>query len=383
MACIIKGNDVIPSSGGITPANVSNVNITNGDNCIEIEFKAPENIEINGSIISENSAIAFAIEKDGIPQIERNSNGGVSIGFQSSSENEGIIFYSNGSYDILNTYGEVLSYGSLDGGTFKVRFICSSQGTYYIRFAVVNSDKICNNSTSAIYEYEYNIKIPTFAEATWEEINTFSSNGKAKEYWQVGDEKIVPINYRDYYGHTHDQITLQIWGFEYYKNSFETPIGICIGIKEIIDFETYPGSGYSPTIGPDYAESYIRELVTGEIYSALGSTITNYIKSVSITYNGNAASGSGAGGTLDYEYMIVPSSDEAGITGSNPLPIFADSNNRVKYYENISFAKEWWTRTMTVNVSYRYGAYYCVSGSGAIAISGHNASNGVVFCFNI
>ena len=371
MACIIKGNDVIPSSGGITPGNVTNVNISSTSEYIDVEFTAPENIEINGSIISENSNIVFAIEKDGIPQIERNSNGGFSIGFQ-SSENECIIFHSNGLYDIFNIFGEVLLCGSLDGGAFKVRFRCHSQGTYYIRFAVVNSDKICNNSTSAIYKC-MNVDA-VFGNNSWKIIDEVSESGNIPDTWNIGDEIVVNMND---FGLT----TFQIWDFNHFdKSDGSGKAGIVLGCKNIplISFMN-PSSNNDE--GWEGSNMSINTMAV--IYDYMPTDLKHVIKTVNI--------GSDLGDDGSYkpvtiqDQIFLPCCDEVGISASDRIegtkfPIFSDNNSRKKAMrDSPSSYIDWWLRSSSPTGS----SFYCITSGGGCTSYTAFGSYGCVFCFNV
>ena len=371
MACIIKGNDVIPSSGGITPGNVTNVNISSTSEYIDVEFTAPENIEINGSIISENTNLVFAIEKDGVPQIERSSNGSFSISF-ASEYNEAIIFYSNGLYDILNKYGAVLSYGSLNGGTFKVRFSCPSQGTYYIRFAVVNSDKMCNNSASAIYKC-MNVDA-VFGNNSWKIINEVAESGNIPDTWNIGDEIVVNM-------HGFGLTTFQIWDFNHYnKSDGSGKAGIVLGCKDIL-FITFMNPSSNNDEGWEGSDMSINTMAV--IYDYMPKDLRNVIKTVNI--------GSDLGDDESYkpvtiqDQIFLPCCDEVGISASDRIegtkfPIFSDDNSRKKdMRDSPSSYMDWWLRSSCPVGS----SFYCVTGSGGWTAYGASGSHGVVFCFNI
>ena len=380
MACIIKGNDVIPSSGGITPANVSDVNIANGDNCIEIEFKAPENIVLDGATIVENLTLIVAIKKNDIPTVEYYpSIGRYVINFgESLGPFGGASFNKDGEFDDNGTPTELISKsGNLNGGTFKIRLNFDTysedilQGTYYIRFFVM-SDNELNNESSAIYEYNYILADPVFGNNTWEDINKACELNIIPDTWKIGDEITVTLS-----GVYNMDVALQIWDFAHYDMSDgKGKNGLVLGCKEIIFIEQMNTT--DTNIG-GWAESKMHNIVMEDIFVSMPSSLLKVLKTVNIGcddgYNPE---------TID-DKVFLPSLRETGInesydkTSGTKFPIFTDNNSRKKINNDTGSVGWWWTRSSYTD----YNEHFCHVNGGSRGGILADSDNGVVFCFCI
>ena len=116
------------------------------------------------------------------------------------------------------------------------------------------------------------LSIPSFAEATWEQIAQASEAGTAKDYFAVGDEKTISLS-------TDEQITLVILGFDHDDLSDGSgKAGITIGMKNLLATQYRMNATFTNSGGWD--ESEMRTSTMATLLSQLPADLRNVIKQV-------------------------------------------------------------------------------------------------------
>lgn len=223
--------------------------------------------------------------------------------------------------------------------------------------------------------------IPSFAEATWEQIAQVAEAGTASNYFAVGDEKTITLS-------TDEQITLVILGFNHDDLSNGSgKAGITIGMKNLLN-STYPMNATNTNAG-GWDESEMRTSTMAMLLSQLPSDLQSVVKQV----NKKATAGSKSTSittSADKLWLLA----EVEVDGTT-LAGYADEGeqyeywktvkdgtvaaDRIKYLSNGSgSAGVWWLRSPYVSVL-TYFRYFTSTG----VVSGDGASRtcGVSFCF--
>ena len=114
--------------------------------------------------------------------------------------------------------------------------------------------------------------IPSFADATWEQIAQVAEAGTASDYFAVGDEKTIALS-------TDEQITLVILGFNHDDLSDGSgKAGITIGMKNLLA-TTYRMNATATNEG-GWDESEMRTSTMATLLSQLPADLSNVIKQV-------------------------------------------------------------------------------------------------------
>ena len=228
-----------------------------------------------------------------------------------------------------------------------------------------------NNSLSTYFKLP-EIGIP-FNDLSWREIYLISKKGKAKEYFNVGDEKELSINSETYH--------IQILDFNHDDKSDGTgKAGITVGLKEVMT-TTAPMNDTMTNVG-GWKDSKMRTYVNNDVYSSLPSDLQAVIKSVDkLTSEGNKSTNITT--TSDKLFLL----SEVEIFGStvysasgegSQYQYFTDGGSKIKYKSGSS--DFWWERSPSVRSAYGFCGVY----NDGVA-SGNFASDtfGVVFGFSI
>ena len=223
--------------------------------------------------------------------------------------------------------------------------------------------------------------IPSFADATWEQIAQVAEAGTASNYFAVGDEKTIALS-------TDEQITLVILGFNHDDLSDSSgKAGITIGMKNLLA-TTYRMNATETNSG-GWDESEMRTTTMQTLLGQLPSDLQAVIKSV----DKKATSGSAS-------TAITTSSDklflfsEVEIDGTTSAG-YADegeqyeywktvkdgtvSADRIKYLSNGSGSVfPWWLRSPSSTNSRNFR---CIISGGNVSSNGANGNSGVSFGF--
>ena len=223
--------------------------------------------------------------------------------------------------------------------------------------------------------------IPSFADATWEQIAQVAEAGTASDYFAVGDEKTIALS-------TDEQITLVILGFNHDDLSDGSgKAGITIGMKNLLTTQ-YRMNATNTTAG-GWNESEMRTSTMATLLSQLPSDLQGVIKQVNkkATAGGESTSITTSADKL----WLLAEVEVDGTTSAG----YADEGeryeywktvkdgtvaaDRIKYLSNGSGEKNtWWLRSPDVSssTSFRYFNW-----AGNDAGTGANGAYGVCFCF--
>ena len=241
--------------------------------------------------------------------------------------------------------------------------------------------------------------IPSFADATWEQIAQVAEAGTASDYFAVGDEKTIALS-------TDEQITLVILGFDHDDLSDGSgKAGITIGMKNLL--ATSYRMDATGTNAGGWNESEMRTSTMATLLSQLPSDLQGVIKQV----NKKATAGS-------QSTTITTSADKLWLlamseifyatsienSSSSSIANYAGTYNaegtQYKYYENLigdnnggtaananlikklsngsGSASIWWLRSPYVSDN---DNFHCIPSSGDISYRYANRIYGVSFGF--
>ena len=241
--------------------------------------------------------------------------------------------------------------------------------------------------------------IPSFADATWEQIAQVAEAGTASNYFAVGDEKTIALS-------TDEQITLVILGFNHDDLSDGSgKAGITIGMKNLLA-TTYRMNATGTNAG-GWDESEMRTSTMATLLSQLPSDLRNVIKQV----NKKATAGSQSTTITTsadklFLFALAELASKTGLENStseafkNNAATFEKEGTQYEYFKNTvgdadlwtacpalvkklsnggGSANEWYLRSPGFgNSTY----FWCVRPSGIVANTGPaNNADGVSFGF--
>ena len=222
--------------------------------------------------------------------------------------------------------------------------------------------------------------IPSFAEATWEQIAQVSEAGTAQDYFAVGDEKTIELS-------TGEQVTLVILGFDHDDLTSGGKAGMTIGMKNLLA-TTYRMNATITNEG-GWDESEMRTSTMATLLSQLPSDLQGVIKQVNKKATAGGASTSIT--TSADKLWLLAEVEVDGTTSAG----YADEGeqyeywktvkdgtvvaDRIKYLSNGSgSSNNWWLRSPNVGIS----TYFCnFSSAGGVVNGTANTTRGVSFCF--
>ena len=234
-----------------------------------------------------------------------------------------------------------------------------------------------NNSLSTYF------KLPeigtSFNDLSWRKINLISKKGKAKDYFEIGNEKEIAIDSEIYH--------IQIIGFDHDdKSDGSGKAGITVQFKEIMTTGKAMNSSRGNVGG--WKDSKMRTYLSNNIYNSLPSDLQAVIKEVNkVSDNGNMDKT-----TLNItkDKLFLLSLEEVGFTSNDvygeyingqgiKYKYFTDDNSRVKKYLSgeLSF---WWLRSAYTNDT---NNFFFVYFNGDWNYFRANGVNGVVPAFCI
>ena len=223
--------------------------------------------------------------------------------------------------------------------------------------------------------------IPSFADATWEQIAQVAEAGTASDYFVVGDEKTITLS-------TDEQVTLVILGFNHDDLSDSSgKAGITIGMKNLLA-TTYRMNASNTNAG-GWDESEMRTSTMATLLSQLPSDLQSVIKQV----NKKATAGSQSTSIItsaDKLWLLaeveVDGTTSAGYTDEGEQYEYwktvkdgTVAGNRIKYLSNGSgSAYFWWMRSPYVSLATSFRNFNSTGGVSFITAS---STRGVCFGF--
>ena len=219
---------------------------------------------------------------------------------------------------------------------------------------------------------------PTFATATWAQIEAISKSGKAASAFKVGDEKTITLT-------TGEEVTLVILDFNHDNLTAGGKAGITLGMKNLLATK-YPMNSSNTNAG-GWTSSAMRTSTMQTLLGQLPDEVKAVIKPVNkLTSAGEQSTTINT--TSDSLFLL--SEIEVFETRSYSV---AGEGTQYAYYRDIAntaakrikklsngtgSAYRWWLRSPGAS----YSAYFCsVDGNGYADYLGASISNGVAFGF--
>ena len=213
----------------------------------------------------------------------------------------------------------------------------------------------------------------SFNNISWYKIDMISKQGKAKNYFKIGDEKELQIGDETYH--------VQILGFDHDdKSDGSGKAGITVSLKEIMT-TTKKMNTTNTNVG-GWKDSEMRTYVNVNVYDNLSQEVKDVIKPVNkLTSEGNRSTNIIT--TSDKLFLL----SEVEIFGSttwsasgegSQYQYFADGGSKIKYQTGSS--SYWWERSPSISYTNGFcSVNYYGSANSDIAYM----TNGVVFGFSI
>lgn len=254
--------------------------------------------------------------------------------------------------------------------------------TYYYRFFVYSTNEECNSDPKMTFNIVNKLVDTNLSNNDWSTIISIANQGKAQNYWKVGDE--ISLKLGSPYSVT---VVLQIWDFNHFNYASDTskPVNICFGLKDCYFEDIF---NRQTGLTKSWNTTYLHDRMD-TIFNSIPSPVKDNIKEVAVyTYNGLLK-----GMQLTLEKVFIPSDSEIGENEYSPvegflLPIFKDGHVRGLYRKtgSPSYSSEtsYWLRSRSDNDHYD-GDVCCTykDGSGVFFGSADFNEHGILFCFNI
>lgn len=315
MSILIKrtnGRNSGVTSKNCPPNDVYNVKLESNSTTVNIKWCDPDNSVIGGDTFATWSSTILVRKEGSAPK----------------SPTDGTVVITN---IAKNKYKDTaISNTGLTAGK-----------TYYYRFFVYGTNKLCNQSESMIYSIKiYDSNSTTLSSLTWSDINEISERGEASKYFKIGDSINIKTNSK--YG-SNVTVTASIWDFNHFDKSDKSgKAGIVFGIDVNTNF-------YDRIWGEDdiagygeWVDSELRVKNMPQIFAGLPGDLQSVIKNVDVYtsdscytyYNGYGS----YDGYLTSEKVFIPGVVEIGfsdykeaIPTQNALEYFTDSFKRYSY----------------------------------------------------
>ncbi len=219
---------------------------------------------------------------------------------------------------------------------------------------------------------------PTFATATWAQIEAISKSGKAASAFKVGDEKTITLT-------TGEEVTLIILGFNHDNLTAGGKAGITLGMKDLLATR-YPMNSSNTNAG-GWTSSAMRTSTMQTLLGQLPDEVKAVIKPVNkLTSAGEQSTTINT--TSDSLFLL----SEIEVFGTRSYSV-AGEGTQYAYYRDIAnttakrvkklsngtgSANSWWLRSPGAS----YSALFCVVdyiGLADVSIAGY--SSGVAFGF--
>lgn len=217
--------------------------------------------------------------------------------------------------------------------------------------------------------------IPTFTAATWDQVAEFSTSGKAKTVWNIGDEKTITAN--------STQLTFVIMGFDHDELVSGQKAGITIGLKNLMPITRKMNDANTNAGG--FPNSDMFAWLQKSVLTALPADLQAVIKTV---FKPTSPGNKDVSIIKDAMKLFFFSEQEifgaktysAGNEGTQ-YSYFATAANRTKYLANgTGSASVWWERSPDASNA---GFFCTVSGYGSAGSSSASTNCGICFGFCI
>lgn len=296
--------------------------------------------------------------------------------------------YKTGSYPTSQTDGTVIADAS-SGGTISSYTVGSlvNATTYYFRAFPFNSYGRYNSATTgnqaSVTPQAYPVAKDTLENTSWADIAFVAGDGKAAEFWSVGDTKTITFG-SAVLGST--SIVVKIMGFKYDdladgsgKAKISFGMANCFATTQIMNSTNTNGGG-------GWASCELRTTIINTLLpkfiTAIGANIIKPVtKHTSAGYKSPTINTSTDSLWLLSEYEVFGATTYSA-AGEKPTdksicyPIFTSAASRIK---NVgSSAANWWERSPNVSNT---TSFCTVNSSGSASHAYASNSNGVALGF--
>ena len=216
---------------------------------------------------------------------------------------------------------------------------------------------------------------PSFANASWDTINTIAQSGQASSVFSIGDTKSISINGTNY--------KIQIYDFDH--DDLADGSGkakITFGLANYLS--TYYAMNSSNTNSGGWGSCALRTTLQNTILNQLPTELKSLIKTVK--KKTSAGSQSTTINTTNDTLFLFSEVELFGSTTysvageGTQYPIFTNNNSRIKKQGDSGSACNWWERSPYASAS---TAFCCVYTDGSASGYGASNTNGVCFGFCI
>lgn len=203
--------------------------------------------------------------------------------------------------------------------------------TYYYRFFTESNTGVINADSSQVVKATASKVSSVLEENSWDLIATIAEEGRAQDYWQVGDEKILTLT------NGSESIPMQIWGFNKDPMQGGGKAGITFGSKTLTKqlkrfhsiFRSYPR----------WAVSDLRTFLNGSsFFGLMPRDLQDRIKTIkteSYRYDYSEYE-------ISYDAIFVPSVESVPKMGN--YTIFTDDASYKKKINGLEIFAHYWLR---------------------------------------
>lgn len=279
-------------------------------------------------------------------------------------------------FDLLE--GVTVSDNSLENINIETRGFDRLPTDKIVEYKACDSNNNCTTKRRII-EIIY---VPSFATDSWETIRDNVKNGKAEEYYKVGDTKEINV---EGYGELTVRIANMTTPSECLQEDFsQTACGFVVEFVNVLEERQFNGT---PTNDYGWPESVLQNYLNNEFYNKLPQDLRNVI------INTKTVSGSGSAYTSNYigSYKIYLFSYheifeefieyDSSYDYTRQLDFYKLSNSspiKSIYYANNNYS--WWLRSAA---KFDRSSFLCISYNGDINSLYANESTGVSPAFRI
>ena len=312
------------NSNGYPCGSVNILDVYYDETSIQIKFEDPKDTTVDSIIILSTWKKTILVRKSGsYPQ----------------NENDGTVLLNNTTRDAYKD-------------TYFVDSGLSANTTYYYRFFTVSNAGVINNAEDMMFTAKTSkTPDPVLNNNDWATINKVIQDGRAQEFWNIGDEININLNISSVSGKrsivSGNPYVMQIWGFDLFGTPSVLFGSKYVQITSIAAIELMSTTHWQNVEWGKY-NNYLSEVLMNDIYNSIqDQTLKSVIKSVDIPYSYVSS--------YKKKKIFIPTYEHAFRNGhySTKFPIFTDDNSRIRTSRNGSKSYDWYLLN-TYNVSGPY-----------------------------
>ena len=319
------------NSNGYPCGSVNVLDVYYDETSIQIKFEDPKDTTADSIIILSTWKNTILVRKSGsYPQ----------------NESDGTVLLNNTTRDAYKD-------------TYFVDSGLSANTTYYYRFFTVSNSGVINNAEDMMFTAKTSkTPDPVLNNNDWATINKVIQDGRAQEFWNIGDEININLNISSVSGKrsivSGNPYVMQIWGINVGNIGVPFP-NVLFGSKYVqiasVAFSQSPGYDVYDA-GWDAEYNYLSNTLMNDIYNSIrDQTLKSVIKTCDVRWSGIS---------FDNEKIFIPSSEHVFGNKNRGFPIFTDNDSRIKTNKN-GTPYRWWLMNSTSTMSFTYpsaGLFY-------------------------